>query len=729
MTTEIKQIQLRFDTSANWASADPTMAEGEVGIDTDVGRFKIGDGSTAWSSLAFSTGDADTMSVTQTAHGFVAGNVLKPLAVNTYEKAQSDSLANAQSVGIVSEVYDANNFEMITTKREIILTIAEWDTVCDESIPTGLTVDTLYYLSPDNAGKITSAKTSTDSEVDKTIIVALSTTRAIFINADSNLIQTSLTINQVNADIVVSESLSSRDAQENESGIIQYANGALIKFDQWADVGNILAGSGDGEVVPYKKSLSNVYTGYETIGWEGNTTQQRIDFESGPGLSWVKNRDAAEQNTLFDLLRGIFFWFSDSNAAHTTSLFDNVTRVHREGYLDIKSTGVDNINILGQSAISWNWSYPLAKVWAPSADLPKKVPTPWGLKDAVAANASSGLSTGQYVVEVYNPLTGNGALLFVGNGANRLLDYSGGIAPECMIGKTLSSVGNGIVYHAYADGGTAPEDKYFLLPSTAAEADSINPWNDTKPTSNLISLGIATENNTNNALQILYYFAPVAGLQAFGEYDGNTGSEPVAGELLPSASGCKDGMSFIKNRTGVGSNWNVFDSFRGDDEALYFNLVNTETTEAGVGFHATSGITITSSAGEVNLTGKSYVFGHFGKEKIPQAHIDRWLASALTSSSPNDNVQVIFKYKGAATLNTELLAKATREGTPNWVTLTLSQLSTWVDENGDTWKLIKGVGDISGNAAGTNMNVRIQTAVESPYTEHNIRDLDFSWSA
>ena len=188
MTTEIKQIQIRRDTSANWASANPTMAVSEMGVDTDVGRFKIGDGSTAWSSLAFSTGDADTISVTQTAHGFVAGNTLKPLAAGTYEKATADSLANAQSVGIVSEVYDANNFEMITTKREIILTVGEWDTVCDESIPTGLTVDTIYYLSPDNAGQITSVKTTTDSEVDKTILVALSTTRAIFINANSSLI-------------------------------------------------------------------------------------------------------------------------------------------------------------------------------------------------------------------------------------------------------------------------------------------------------------------------------------------------------------------------------------------------------------------------------------------------------------------------------------------------------------------------------------------------------------
>jgi len=47
------QIQLRRDTAANWTSTDPTLAQGELGYETDTGRFKLGDGSTAWTSLAY----------------------------------------------------------------------------------------------------------------------------------------------------------------------------------------------------------------------------------------------------------------------------------------------------------------------------------------------------------------------------------------------------------------------------------------------------------------------------------------------------------------------------------------------------------------------------------------------------------------------------------------------------------------------------------------------------
>jgi hypothetical protein len=46
-------IQFRRGTAAAWTSADPTLAEGEVGYETDTGKHKIGDGSTAWVSLDY----------------------------------------------------------------------------------------------------------------------------------------------------------------------------------------------------------------------------------------------------------------------------------------------------------------------------------------------------------------------------------------------------------------------------------------------------------------------------------------------------------------------------------------------------------------------------------------------------------------------------------------------------------------------------------------------------
>lgn len=47
------RIQFRRDTAANWTSANPTLAQGEFGLETDTDNFKIGDGTTAWNSLGY----------------------------------------------------------------------------------------------------------------------------------------------------------------------------------------------------------------------------------------------------------------------------------------------------------------------------------------------------------------------------------------------------------------------------------------------------------------------------------------------------------------------------------------------------------------------------------------------------------------------------------------------------------------------------------------------------
>jgi hypothetical protein len=49
----VTQIQIRRGTAAQWTSTNPTLASGEQGFETDTGKMKIGNGSTAWNSLAY----------------------------------------------------------------------------------------------------------------------------------------------------------------------------------------------------------------------------------------------------------------------------------------------------------------------------------------------------------------------------------------------------------------------------------------------------------------------------------------------------------------------------------------------------------------------------------------------------------------------------------------------------------------------------------------------------
>lgn len=49
------KIQFRRDTAAQWTTHNPTLLNGEIGIESDTHRFKLGDGTTAWSSLLYSS--------------------------------------------------------------------------------------------------------------------------------------------------------------------------------------------------------------------------------------------------------------------------------------------------------------------------------------------------------------------------------------------------------------------------------------------------------------------------------------------------------------------------------------------------------------------------------------------------------------------------------------------------------------------------------------------------
>lgn len=48
-----QQIQLRRGSAAQWTATNPILAAGEIGVELDTGKFKTGDGATAWASRPY----------------------------------------------------------------------------------------------------------------------------------------------------------------------------------------------------------------------------------------------------------------------------------------------------------------------------------------------------------------------------------------------------------------------------------------------------------------------------------------------------------------------------------------------------------------------------------------------------------------------------------------------------------------------------------------------------
>ena len=49
-------MKQRYDTAANWTAQNPTLLAGEIGIESDTKKWKVGTGATAWTSLAYAIG-------------------------------------------------------------------------------------------------------------------------------------------------------------------------------------------------------------------------------------------------------------------------------------------------------------------------------------------------------------------------------------------------------------------------------------------------------------------------------------------------------------------------------------------------------------------------------------------------------------------------------------------------------------------------------------------------
>lgn len=55
------KIVLRNDVAAKWGESDPVLLKGEIGLETDTSKFKVGDGVKHWNELGYFVGDVNAL--------------------------------------------------------------------------------------------------------------------------------------------------------------------------------------------------------------------------------------------------------------------------------------------------------------------------------------------------------------------------------------------------------------------------------------------------------------------------------------------------------------------------------------------------------------------------------------------------------------------------------------------------------------------------------------------
>jgi hypothetical protein len=93
MSTLNAQLKIWSDTAANFTAANPTLASGQWAKESDTGKVKLGDGSTAWTSLGY-------YSQTYTTDTWVP-------TITGYSSAPTVTVANYTRVGNVCFIHVA----------------------------------------------------------------------------------------------------------------------------------------------------------------------------------------------------------------------------------------------------------------------------------------------------------------------------------------------------------------------------------------------------------------------------------------------------------------------------------------------------------------------------------------------------------------------------------------------------------------------------------------------
>ena len=157
------RIQLRRDGAQQWANVNPILAQGELGIEIDTSRLKIGDGVTSWNSLKYErpleteSNTANTLVKRDADGNFEAGAITASIIGNA---ATATRLANARSIALGGDMSGSGTFDgssnlTITAELNYVVALPHYD-------PNDLDAQGTYsQVTVDSRGRIIDATNPT----------------------------------------------------------------------------------------------------------------------------------------------------------------------------------------------------------------------------------------------------------------------------------------------------------------------------------------------------------------------------------------------------------------------------------------------------------------------------------------------------------------------------------------------------------------------------------------
>jgi hypothetical protein len=308
-------------------------------------------------------------------------------------------------------------------------------------------------------------------------------------------------------------------------------------------------------------------TAMDVVAYTGTCASNSISsLGFSPDLVWIKNRGGATSHAIYDTTRGTQSQLSSDTTGDQVTSSSGLTTFGSNGFTISTSTLV---NTTGTQYVAWAWDQ----------------------------STQDGFTISTYT----------------GNGANRTINHTLGVAPKMVIVKARTTAGadqGWPVWHT-----SIANTTYLQLNSTSATATGADYWNSTSPTSSVFSVGTNAAVNANADTYIAYLFAEVDGFSKIGSYTGNATADGtfVYCGFLPS-------FILIKSSTAADA-WLIYDNKRNTFNVASTNLVpNTNAADATI-----SGIDFVSNGFKLRTitttpnAAQTYIFAAFAESPFKYA--------------------------------------------------------------------------------------------------------------
>jgi len=326
---------------------------------------------------------------------------------------------------------------------------------------------------------------------------------------------------------------------------------------------------------------------------DGTTNKSFTGVGFQPDLVWNKIRSTTYGHWLYDAVRGagaekeISSNTTTAEGGNDNETYGYISSFDSDGFSVTGSSNSAYFNQNSETYVNWNWK----------ANGAGSSNTDGSITSTVSASTTSGMSIIQY--------SGNGT-------AGATIGHGLGVAPKCVIIKRTDTTSNWIF-----GTGARGFDKFLYLNTTDAETTNSGTFNNTAPSSSVITLGSWNDVNNASGTYIAYCFADVQGFSKVGgSYVGNGSTD---GSFI--YLGMRSSFIMIK-RTDAVSDWFMYDVTRDplnpNTFALRASGTNAEVDDVGYSEHdhLSNGIKLRQTWDGLNASGGTYIYMAFSDQSI-----------------------------------------------------------------------------------------------------------------